>query len=91
MKLIGMGYKFELVEEKVRYRYEGPGDPDPAKVQPLLDLVRQHKEDVHFSLRSHCPRCGGCAFCPDYEGHPLCMACDWGLLAELYPGLKVRN
>jgi len=91
MKLSDMGYKFELVEEKVRYRYEGPGDPDPAKVRPLLDLVRQHKDDVRFFLQCHCPKCGGCCFAPDYEGQPLGLACDWGLLVELYPDLRVRN
>ena len=87
MKLTGTGYKFELAENKVRYHYEGPGDPDPAKVLPLLDLVRQHKEDVRYFLKSCCPRCGGVASCPDYEGRPLCLVCDWAELAKLYPAL----
>jgi len=91
MALTRHGFRFRLDGEAVKVRFEGEQTTDLGAVQPLLDLVRQHKEDVHFFLRSHCPRCGGCCFAPDYEGHPLCMACDWGLLVELYPDLKVRN
>ena len=91
MALTRHGFRFRLDGEAVKVRFEEEQTTDLAAVQPLLDLVRQHKEDVHFFLRSHCPRCGGCCFAPDYEGHPLCMACDWGLLVELYPDLKVKN
>jgi hypothetical protein len=87
MKLASMGYHFELVAGKVRYEWQGPGDPDPGQVSPLLDLMRQHKEDVRFFLQCHCPRCGGVATCPDYEGKPLCLACDWGELVKLYPAM----
>lgn len=88
IKLTGLGYKFELLGDKVRYRYEGPGDPEPARVRPLLDLVRQHKEDVRFFLKCHCPRCGGVAFCPDLEEKSRCLACDWEYLTSIYPGLR---
>jgi hypothetical protein len=87
MKLVSMGYHFELVGEKVRYEWQGTGDPDAGQVAPLLSLVRLHKEDVRFFLKCHCPRCGGCCFIPDYEGQPLCMSCDWPALVKLYPAM----
>jgi len=91
MALTRHGFRFRLVGEAVKVRFEGEQTPDPEAVSPLMDLVRQHKDAVRYFLRSFCPRCGGCCFVPDYEGHPLCMACDWGLLAELYPDLKVKH
>jgi hypothetical protein len=87
-QLAGMGYVPRVEGENIRLLYEGQGNPDPAAVSPLLDLVRQHKEDVHFFLRCHCPRCGGVATCPDYEGRPLCLKCDWKILIQLYPSLN---
>ena len=91
MELTRHGFRFRLEGEAVKVRFEGERPPDSAAVSPLLDLVRQHKDAVRYFLRSFCPRCGGCCFAPDYEGRPLCMACDWGLLVGLYPGLKVKN
>ena len=91
MELSKIGFRFRLDGEAVKVRFEGKQAPDPAAVSPLLALVSQHKEDVRYFLKSYCPRCGGCFFAPDYEGRPLCMACDWGLLAELYPDLKVKH
>jgi hypothetical protein len=90
-QLANMGYRFTVTGETVKANYEGQGEPDPLKVKPLLDLARQHKPEVVDFLRCFCPRCGGCCFAPDYEGRPLCLACDWGLLVELYPDLKVRH
>jgi len=86
-KLAHMGYQFMVDGKTIKAKYEGPGDPDPAQVRPLLELVRQHKEDVRHFLRYFCPRCGGCCFVPDYEGRGLCLACDWATLVTLYPGL----
>ncbi len=91
MELTRHGFRFRLDGEAVKVRYDGPGKPDPGKVAPLLEVARQHKDEVRYFLRSYCPKCGGCAFCPDYEGRPLCLACDWNLLAELYPGLGVKH
>jgi len=90
MKLSRMGYRFELQGEKVRYEWQGNEDPDPSAVSPLLDLVRQHKDDVRYFLKSYCPRCGGCCFIP-VGNESLCMACDWEQLKEIYPDLKVKN
>jgi len=92
MKLVCLGYHFELVGEKVRYEWQGPGDPDHAVVRPLLEFVKAHKPEVLYFLKCHCPRCGGCCFCPAYEGRPLCMGCDWDELIRLYPAmLEVKH
>jgi hypothetical protein len=90
-KLADMGYRFTVNGETIKAKYHGPGKPDPDTVRPLLETVKAHKPEAIYFLKSYCPRCGGCCFVPDYEGRPLCMACDWGLLVELYPDLKVRN
>jgi ribosomal protein S27AE len=74
--LANMGYRFTVNGESIRGKYEGPGEPDPAQVRPLLELVRQNKDAVRYFLRSFCPRCGGCCFAPDYEGRPLCLSCE---------------
>jgi hypothetical protein len=87
MELSRIGFRFRLDGEAVKVRFEGKQTPDPATVSPLLDVVRQHKDDVRFFLKCHCPRCGGVATCPDYEGRPLCLACDWGELVKLYPAM----
>jgi len=91
MKLVSLGYHFELVGEKVRYEWQGLGDPNAGQVAPLLDLVRKNKDAVRYFLCSFCPRCGGCCFVPDYEGRPLCLACDWAALVELYPDLGIKH
>jgi hypothetical protein len=82
LELTRLGFCFRLDGEGVRVGFEGEQPPDPAAVSPLLDLVRRHREDVHFFLRCHCPRCGGCCFAPDDEQRPRCLACDWNLLAD---------
>lgn len=86
-RLAHMGYRFTVNEESIKARYEGSGKPDPAVISPLLEVARQHKEDVRFFLKCYCPRCGGVASCPDWEGQPLCLACDWQELTRLYHGL----
>jgi hypothetical protein len=87
MELSRIGFRFRLDGEVVKVRYEGEQAPDPAAVSPLLDLVHQRKEALRYFLKCYCPRCGGVAFCPDYEGQPLCLRCDWKELVELYPGM----
>jgi hypothetical protein len=86
MELTRHGFRFRLVGEAVKVRFEGEQPPDPAAVSTLLDIVRRHREDVRYFLKSYCPKCGGCCF---IDG--LCMACDWGLLVELYPALRVKH
>lgn len=91
MELSRIGFRFRLDGEAVKVRFEGEQTPDPETVSPLLDLVRQHRDDVRYFLKSFCPRCGGCCFAPDYEGRPLCMGCDWAVLVELYPDLQRKH
>jgi hypothetical protein len=35
-KLACLGYRFTVVDGIIKARYEGPGEPDPDKVRPLL-------------------------------------------------------
>lgn len=91
LELTRRGFSFRLEGEAVKVRFEGELPPDAAAVSPLLDLVRQHKEDVRYFLRSYCPRCGGVATCPGHEGRPLCLTCDWEILLKLYPGLHQKH
>jgi hypothetical protein len=86
MELSKIGFRFRLDGEAVKVRFEGEQKPDPAAVSPLLNLVRQHKEDVRYFLKCYCPRCGGVCFIGS-----LCMACDWAALVEMYPDLKVKQ
>ncbi len=89
--LAHMGYRFTVTGETIKAKYHGPGKPDPDTVRALLEAVKAHKPEAIYFLKSYCPRCGGCCFAPDYEGRPLCLGCDWNLLAELYPGLRVKH
>jgi hypothetical protein len=86
MKLVSMGYHFEIVGEKVRYEWQGLGDPNAGQVAPLLDLVRKNKDAVRYFLSSFCPRCGG-AFFGTFAGMSRCMGCYWEDQARLYPDM----
>jgi hypothetical protein len=88
MKLTALGYRFEAAGERLRWRFEGQGQPDPDQVRPLLQLLKECRGEVLFFLRFYCQKCGGTMFIPDLEGRDLCAACDWDSLIELYPGLK---
>ncbi len=87
MKLARIGFRFRLDGDAVKMRFEGKQPPDPETVSPLLELVRQRKEDVRLFLQCPCARCGGSFFAPDYEGQPLCLKCDWPTLVKLYPDM----
>jgi ribosomal protein S27AE len=89
--LAKIGFRFQVDGERLRWRYEGPGDPDPDAVAPLFLAVKEHKPEVLYFLKSFCPSCGGVCFIPDYEGRALCMACDWAALVEMYPDLEVKH
>ncbi|MBM4289756.1 MAG: hypothetical protein FJ135_16725, partial [Deltaproteobacteria bacterium] len=45
-KLALMGYRFTVNGETIKAKFEGPGDPDPAQVRPLLALVKKYKPQV---------------------------------------------
>ncbi|MCX5888384.1 MAG: hypothetical protein NTY36_02905 [Deltaproteobacteria bacterium] len=53
----------------------------------LLAQVKAHKPEVVNFLGCYCPRCGGVATCPDYDGQSLCLKCDWSVLVKLYPAM----
>lgn len=91
MELSRIGFRFRLDGETVKVRFEGEQAPDSSQVSPLLDVVKAHKEEVRHFLKCYCPRCGGGCFCPDYEGRPLCMVCNWQELTRLYPALRVKH
>ncbi len=91
MELSRIGFRFRLEGKAVKVRFEGEQSPELATVSPLLDLMRQHKDDVRYFLKCYCPRCGGVATCPDCEGRPLCLTCDWEVLVRLYPGLQQKH
>jgi hypothetical protein len=76
IELSRMGFKFEVADGKVRYRYEGPVEPDPSQAVPLLEVVKAHRDEVAFFLKCHCPRCGGVVF-GTFEGKSHCLACYW--------------
>lgn len=76
IKLSRMGFKFEVADGKVRYRYEGHGEPDPGQVVPLLEVLKAHRDGVAFFLKCHCSRCGGVVF-GTFDGESQCLACYW--------------
>lgn len=89
-KLAHMGYRFTVNGETFKARYEGPGKPDAASVRPLVDMMKAHKPEALYFLKSYCPRCGGVCFIPVGE-QSLCLACDYADLVEMYPDLKVKH
>ncbi len=90
-KLAHLGYRFTVNGETIKAKYHGPGEPEPDMVRRLFETVKAHKSEALYFLKSYCPRCGGVASCPDYEGRALCMRCDWAVLIELYPALRTRH
>ena len=45
-ELADLGYRLEVVKDKLRYRFVGRGTPDPERVFPLLEVVKNHKAKV---------------------------------------------
>jgi ribosomal protein S27AE len=88
MKLMALGYRFEVTGERLHWRFEGQGQPEPVQVRPLLQMVKECRDEVLFFLRCYCPRCGGAMFIPDPDGRDLCARCDWHLLVDFFPGLR---
>ena len=71
-KLSDLGYRFKLAGDRLRYRYEGKGEPDLDTVKPLLVLVKAHKPDVLTYLSKPAPlehilTCADCSF-HEYTG-----------------------
>jgi ribosomal protein S27AE len=90
MKLSHIGFHFSLDGKVVKVRFEGEDLQDPETVSSLWAIVKANKDEVRYFLKSFCPRCGGVGTCPDYEGRPLCLVCDWEKLQELIPALRSK-
>jgi hypothetical protein len=74
-KLSFLGYRFTVNGETIKAKYEGPGEPDPAQVRPLLALVKEHKPEVLAFLSpappEHILTCGECGhFRPAVSPNP---------------------
>jgi len=41
-----LGFRFTIAGEKLRYQYAGEGQPDPAKVRPLLEELKANKQEA---------------------------------------------
>jgi hypothetical protein len=50
MELSRIGFSFPLDGEAVKMKFMGEHKPDPIKVAPLLEVARQHKEEVRYFL-----------------------------------------
>jgi hypothetical protein len=84
VELNRIGFRFRLKGESVKVRFEGQEKPDLSQVAPLLAVVKEHKEEVRFFLKCHCPRYGGVLF-GTINGVSRCMGCYWEEQALLYP------
>jgi hypothetical protein len=58
-KLRYMGYQFTISGNTIEISYAGQEKADPGQIQPLLDLVREHKKEVLHFLKGDCPVYGG--------------------------------
>jgi hypothetical protein len=91
MQLTNLGFHFRVEGEVVKVRFEGRDKPDPGQVAPLLNLVRQHKDEAREFLRCYCPTCGGVCLGTFADGQERCLACHWQALKALNPGLELRH
>lgn len=82
-KLAHMGYRFTVNGETIKARYEAPGEPDPTRVRPLLELVKANKPEVlnYLSQKPEAPTalgkcpCGAPAWDTDADGKEKCWCC----------------
>jgi hypothetical protein len=77
IKLARVGYRFEVMGDRLRWRYQGQGRPNLEEWRPWLEVVKAYKDEAMFFLRCYCPKCGGVVFCPNDEGDSVCYLCDW--------------
>lgn len=50
-RLQNAGYQVQLDGEEIVCRWLGPGKPDAAQIRPLLEELRQNKEEALRSLK----------------------------------------
>jgi hypothetical protein len=86
-KLAHLGYRFTVNGETIKARHEGPGEPDPAQVRPLLEVMKVYKSEVlnYLVQKPQLPpeRILTCSECPWHQTNPwthypdLPAWCDW--------------
>ncbi len=74
-KLRQLGYRFQAQGRRMRYEWQGQGKPDPAEVIPLLDVVRQHREEVKELLAL--VSCQTCNHAQVGQGWAICQREPW--------------
>lgn len=79
-KLTELGYRFELAGDRLRYRYEGPCEPDLNLVRPLLERVKANKPDVlaYLGKPAMSERILTCADCGFHQYSGPNPAHGWG-------------
>ncbi|MHB8069830.1 MAG: hypothetical protein ACYDIC_18210 [Desulfobaccales bacterium] len=90
-ELTCIGYRFTVEGDTILARYLGFGNPDPAQVQPLLDLIKQYKSEVLSFLKCYCPKSGKVCFGTLDNGDDSCIVCHWANLKALNPGLALMH
>jgi hypothetical protein len=54
-QLARMGFHFELAGQGFSWAWEGAGQPDPAQVRPLLEILKANEREVMHLLASREP------------------------------------
>jgi hypothetical protein len=86
-KLTAMGYCFQVEGDGLRYEWHGPGKPDPSQVKPLLEVIRQHKNEVRPYLAA-LVTCRGCDHAEVGEGWAMCQGEPWDGIPGQAPDLQ---
>jgi len=45
------GYRFEVLDNSIKFKYSRNDDPDPAIVRPLLEELKTRKEEAIYYLQ----------------------------------------
>ncbi len=92
MRLTRIGFRLRLDGEAVKIRWDGGNaKPDFSLVRPLLEVIKQHKQEVREFLRCYCPTCGGVVFGTFADEEKRCLACYYQALKNLNLGLEYRH
>jgi hypothetical protein len=86
-KLAHLGYRFTVIGENIKAKYEGPGDPDPSQVQPLLEAVRADKDSVRAYLKT-LVLCQDCAHAQVGLGWAICQVDPWDGIRGQVPSFQ---
>jgi hypothetical protein len=70
-ELMNLGYHFQVEGEDLNYWFEGQDCPDPQQVEPMLELIREHKTETLAFLEELAPSCYECGhFLPANSPNP---------------------